>query len=345
MHSALFPKDQYLEELGVSGEWPVWGIPDSVHYDNGPDFVADAIQKGCDFNGIDLTWRPIARPKWGGHIERLLGTTNRQIIQYPGKINPPNGRMVRYNSQKQAIFTLRELEALIVDWIVNVYHQRRHKGLAGRVPIQVHKELLMGTDRTVGRGVPAIPQKPQRMLCDFLPIERRTVQQYGVQIKNVRFYSPEIAKFVGRKCPDTDDGRYIIRVDRRRASPVYLYDHELRDYIELPFADLRRPNCSWWQIEEANRYLQEQGLRDYDEDAVFRAMERLDDRAEQAKTKTKQARRERQKKRRREQSVKQTDALRTDLPVQEIQSPDDASLLDDIDIGDIDLNAIETLGD
>ena len=86
-------------------------------------------------------------------------------------------------------------------------------------------------------------------------------------------------------------------------------------------------------------------MRDYDEDAVFRAMERLDDRAEQAKTKTKQARRERQKKRRREQSVKQTDALRTDLPVQEIQSPDDASLLDDIDIGDIDLNAIETLGD
>ncbi|ORE89470.1 transposon transposition protein B [Oceanococcus atlanticus] len=345
VHNAIFPKDQYLEELGVEGEWPVWGIPDSIHCDNGPDFRAEAVQKGCDFNGIDLTWRPVKRAKWGGHIERLLGTANGKLVQFPGKIETPDRRKVRYNSEKRAIFTMREIEELLVHWIVNIYQKQRHRGLGGRVPFAVHQELLLGAENTVGRGIPDVPQNAQRMLCDFLPIEYRTVQQYGVQIMNVRFYGPEIERFVGQRNPHTDDGRYIIRLDRRKASPVYLYDHEQRDYIELHFANLGRSNCSWWEIEEANRRLREQGLRDYDEDAVFRAMEDMERRKARSQKKTKQARKEQQKKVARAQSVDRTEALRTNAASAPLPAPGDDGLLDDLNIDDLDLGAIETLSD
>ena len=34
--------------------------------------------------GVTLHWRPVARPHYGGHIERLLGTLNHEIHNLPG---------------------------------------------------------------------------------------------------------------------------------------------------------------------------------------------------------------------------------------------------------------------
>ena len=45
-----------------------------MHTDNGADFTAAALHRGCDEHGIGLILRPIATPHYGGHIERLIGT-------------------------------------------------------------------------------------------------------------------------------------------------------------------------------------------------------------------------------------------------------------------------------
>jgi putative transposase len=37
------------------------------------------LRKACQEYGMNLHWRPVARPHFGGHIERLLGTLNHEI--------------------------------------------------------------------------------------------------------------------------------------------------------------------------------------------------------------------------------------------------------------------------
>lgn len=73
---AILEKHNYLEKVGVKGTWPVWGFPGTVHVDNGKDFRGKSIQKSLDEYNINIEWRPVKRPEFGGHVERVFGTLN-----------------------------------------------------------------------------------------------------------------------------------------------------------------------------------------------------------------------------------------------------------------------------
>ena len=68
---AVLPKEAYLRNLGVDTEWPVSGLPAIIHLDNAEEFHARALERGCQEYGILLEYRPLFRPNFGGHIERL----------------------------------------------------------------------------------------------------------------------------------------------------------------------------------------------------------------------------------------------------------------------------------
>lgn len=67
---AILPKELWLARFGISTAWPVWGFMGSVHADNAKEFHGDMIKIACQNHGIDLRWRFIERPWYGGHIER-----------------------------------------------------------------------------------------------------------------------------------------------------------------------------------------------------------------------------------------------------------------------------------
>ncbi|MET3145642.1 UNVERIFIED_ORG: putative transposase [Xanthomonas axonopodis] len=56
---AICPKREYLAELGVGGEWPVWGAMSVVHSDNGKEFRGQMLKRACEEYGMDLQWRPV----------------------------------------------------------------------------------------------------------------------------------------------------------------------------------------------------------------------------------------------------------------------------------------------
>ena len=81
---AILPKDIWLAELKIERPWPVSGLMKVVHADNGPEFHTQTLKLACKEWGIDLRWRPVKRPHYGGHIERLLGTVARELHEMPG---------------------------------------------------------------------------------------------------------------------------------------------------------------------------------------------------------------------------------------------------------------------
>jgi putative transposase len=66
-------KDLWLADRELSFEWPVSGLPDLVYMDNAKEFHAEALRSAALEYGIDLEFRPIGLPHFGGHIERLIG--------------------------------------------------------------------------------------------------------------------------------------------------------------------------------------------------------------------------------------------------------------------------------
>ncbi|MCG3687581.1 DDE-type integrase/transposase/recombinase [Aliarcobacter butzleri] len=84
LYNAIIPKDEIKEKYQFISDWNIWGIPKALHMDNAKEFRGIDLQHTCEEYGIDIIWRPVAKPRYGSHIERLLGTLNNHIHALEG---------------------------------------------------------------------------------------------------------------------------------------------------------------------------------------------------------------------------------------------------------------------
>jgi putative transposase len=290
---AICPKREYLAELGVGGEWPVWGAMSVVHSDNGKEFRGQMLKRACEEYGMDLQWRPVTLPHFGGHIERLMGTMANQLRKLPGATfsNPQQRR--GYDSEAMAALTLKEFENHLVDFIVNVYHQRVHSEL-GMSPKTKWSLGVLGDANSTGTGMFPIPEDPLRIHLDFMPFFHRSVQQYGIQIDNISYYDPVLDPYVSAMDPDNAKAKreFLIRRDPRDISKVYFLDPKDGRYTPLPYRNIGYPAMSAWELREVQARLKAEGRRGVDENLIFEALERMRSKVAEAKQKSKAARRQ-----------------------------------------------------
>lgn len=290
---AVCPKREYLAELDVSGEWPVWGAMTIVHVDNAKEFRGAALERGCDEYEIDLQWRPPLRPHYGGHIERLMGTMANQIRQWPGATFSNPFQRKGYDSEGESALTLREFQYLLVEFIVNVYHQRNHSQL-GMPPRRKWELGVLGDATVPGVGIPPVPSNPAKLILDFMPFVTRSVQQYGIQIDLINYYDPILKPYINSVDPENPKNRreFILRRDPRDISKVYFYDPIEKAYYPIPYANMGHPAMSLWELNEVKRQLKAEGKKQVDEDIIFDALGRMRAAIQKAQASTKSARRQ-----------------------------------------------------
>ncbi len=110
---ALLAKEDWLAKRGIGGVGPCWSAPTIILADNAKEFRGRALEHGCMEWGIHMKWRPVKKPEYGAHIERLMGTIADEIHALPGTTRSNPVARGDYDSAKQAVFTLRELEAYL----------------------------------------------------------------------------------------------------------------------------------------------------------------------------------------------------------------------------------------
>jgi putative transposase len=79
--------------------------------------------------GVDILWRPVAKPRFGGHIERLMGTLAKGIHTLPGTTFSSSQDLHNYRPAEKACITLKEFDSWLTELIVCDYHQRIHSAL------------------------------------------------------------------------------------------------------------------------------------------------------------------------------------------------------------------------
>lgn len=131
----VLPKTLWLEDRGIEADWPVHGLPDVIHLDNAREFHGKALVRGAAEHGISLVHRPVQRPHYGAHIERLIGTMMGAVHMLPGSTSSNVADRGAYDSEKHAAMTLDELERWLTLEITGRYHADLHRGLG--VPPQL----------------------------------------------------------------------------------------------------------------------------------------------------------------------------------------------------------------
>jgi putative transposase len=86
------------------------GKPKLLYVDNAAEFKSEALRRGCEQHGIQLSYRPLGQPHYGGIVERVIGTTMQRVHELPGTTFSNPVQRGKYDSERMATLTLRELE-------------------------------------------------------------------------------------------------------------------------------------------------------------------------------------------------------------------------------------------
>lgn len=281
VHSVI-DKTSYLATLGIEGEWPIWGKPRVIYVDNGAEFHSEALRRGCAQHGIELRYRPMGEPQYGGIIERLIGTFMQHIHTLPGTTFSNIKERGEYDSDGKAILTLSELEQWLTLVIVGQYHNKIHSTLL-EPPIERYKSGFLAS-----KTLKPMVQNKKGFLIDFLPIIKRSIQRDGFIVDHINYYSNTLQPWIAER---NKGEKFIIRRDPRDISRIFVLPPNQNEYIEVPYRTLNYPAITLWEYKESLKYLKEQGINKVDEGAIFRTVEAMRKIVDSASASSRSARR------------------------------------------------------
>jgi putative transposase len=277
LHS-VFDKTAWLKEREIDAAWPVAGLPEALHADNGADFRSRAFVRACRDEGIKTIWRPPGVPRYGGHIERLIGTQMGAVHLLPGSTSSGVEERGNYEPKRHATLTLRELERYVALEIAGQYHQSIH-GALKRPPVAVWREHE-------AKARLRLPQDRMRFWISFLPEEERTLRPDGIHLFGLRYWSSALSADVGRS-----ERRLLVKYDPRDLSRVFVR-RPSGNFVDARYADLTLAPITLREALAARRALSAQAKREVDTRAIVRTAIAQRQLVEQATKATKATRRQ-----------------------------------------------------
>ncbi|MEF9386520.1 Mu transposase C-terminal domain-containing protein [Ralstonia solanacearum species complex bacterium KE056] len=309
---AILTKDAWMARVGCEDiEWPFYGVMDVLHLDNAREFRGKMLALAAREYHIDIHLRPVKQPRYGGHIERLMGTVSEELKGLKGATFANPRQKGEYDAEGNACMTFDELEKWLVLMFAR-YHRAVHSGI-GTTPLTRWREGILGTREKVGRGLPPIRTDAEKVRIDFMPYEDRTIQDYGVAIDGIHYFHDILRPWVNARDPkDSKRTRqFRFRYDPSDMSVLYFFDPDLKRYFPIPYRDMSLPVASIWEIRAAKKAARDVGMEKYSERDLFALIARQRELEASAAAKTKAARRAEQQ---RKQQAKARAQKPQDLP-------------------------------
>jgi transposase InsO family protein len=273
LYDAIRPK-QRPEAWPVSARWPYHGIPwtivldadridtrrsgppplshtptvlpETLVVDHGKIYVSDHVESVCARFGISIQPVRPYTPTDKAPLERFFRTLRQGLLEALPGYKGPDVYSRGKDVEDGAYFFIHELEEIIRGWIATVYHVRPHDGLAiPEVPGLAVSPYEMYGEGISRAGYLHLPERPD-LVYDFLPVEWRTIQHYGVEIHGLRYNGPGIDRYRDTTSPYPGQyvGKWPFRVDPDNLLQIYFQDPADRMWHELAWehlAEIGRP--------------------------------------------------------------------------------------------------------
>lgn len=244
---AIRPKAELLSRFPkVRNEWWARGLPTRIVPDNAAEFHAGDLIMGFNELGIEIMYPASRAPQKKGAVERFFSTQNLGLIHnLPGTTFSNIQQRGDYNSEQNACFTLPQLEAVLVKWIVDGYHQTPHRGLAMRTPAKVWAT-------SEANHVISLPVDLDSLECILAKRTSLKVHHYGVEVGKLFYHSTELAELRMRLA----EGEKVNVRYRDEAGHVWVHDRFRNLFFQVPAKDERMVGKSrelWRAAEKALR--------------------------------------------------------------------------------------------
>lgn len=227
----VLPKDDVLRRFDLQHPWPIYGLPESVHTDNGKDFRSKHLERFAAQYEITMEFRPVRTPHYGGLIERVIGTVNRYVHSLPGTTKSSVAARGDYDAEAAATFTIEEIEEFLARRIVEHYHTAVHREL-GKSPLTAWNEAV-----AEGAFSPVLPPDPAQFRIDLLPYEERTIQKDGIAIFGLHYTDGVLQTWRARSGSEAATAEYVVKYDPRDLSRVFFMPPEGGAAIPIPLAN------------------------------------------------------------------------------------------------------------
>lgn len=225
---AMLPKDCLLAKYpDIKEIWPARGIPEMIACDNGMDLHSDAFDKICLEMGIEILYCPAGIPEMKGAIERMFRTLNEGLIhRLPGTVFSNIDERGDYPSEEVAAIDLDTLTHLVIKWITEVYHRRKHREL--RMPPLT--AWIEGEQQRIIE-MPAYPEQLDVLVG--IPA-KRTLWHYGIENDCLRYNSQPLQLLRARV-----GGNPIVsfKFYEHDVGYIHVFDEINQEYIRVPAVD------------------------------------------------------------------------------------------------------------
>jgi len=141
---AVLPKSNHSDIYpNVETSWEQFGLFETIIVDNGKEFHSRGFKDFCLHYNIIIERCAVKAGHQKGIVEKFFDRLNKAIFHHLEGTTFSNTQMRKnYNSQKKAKLTLTDLHELITTWIINIYHNHPHSGLAYKTPNEVWNENI-----------------------------------------------------------------------------------------------------------------------------------------------------------------------------------------------------------
>ncbi|MBO9434041.1 DDE-type integrase/transposase/recombinase [Ruegeria sp. R13_0] len=190
---AMRDKTELARQLGCETDWKQYGHIGHVVVDNGPAFVNAEFKAALSDLCIDYSVLPAGVPKLRGRIERVFRSIITLLMPHlTGRTFSNPQERGDYPSQKYAVHTAESIIELLVRFTVDVYHNRKHRGLEYATPNIVWDRLI----KEFGWSPPMSHHTLRHILGVAMS---RDTGPHGVLVNGVNYHSDRLAKHF-QKC-------------------------------------------------------------------------------------------------------------------------------------------------
>jgi transposase InsO family protein len=207
-------------------------VPETIVVDHGKIFVSEHLTSVCAQMGISIQPARIREPRDKAPVERFFRTVREDLLQHLDGYKGPDLNSRGLDVEARAFYYIDELEDVIREWVAAVYHHRRHRGLVEPgLPSARMSPAMMYEHGLARSGYIEVPRDPY-LAYEFLLVEARKIQHYGVEIDGRHYSGAILNELAGQASPYT--GRF------RDRWPIYIDPDDIR------YGYMRHPKERTW---------------------------------------------------------------------------------------------------
>ncbi|WP_193087953.1 Mu transposase C-terminal domain-containing protein [Advenella sp. FME57] len=196
LRHAILPKEKHKSTIGleIHGDWPCYGIPESIVVDNGLEFHGKALEQVAFNLGIQIQFCPKKEPQFKGVVERYLKTINYSFVHMlPGTSYAKYYQRGDYDPQEHAVLTLREFRELFEKWIIDVYAKTIHRSL--------NTTPLEKWNSSAKSYTPRLPRSLGQLTAEMAMPCKRRLRHDGIMLLGLHYSHDDLAPILRRFGP------------------------------------------------------------------------------------------------------------------------------------------------